>query len=343
MIHLRKLRRLLPLAMAAGLALTLYVWTRDGGEREAQVTTRAAAADSSSPATVRQPATSATLDVGPDTVRGWEGTVPDGELRLDARGHLLIDLALRRRFDYLISARGVLSEAQMVNRLEQQARELGFTMAQRTELNKVFADYLHYLSGLATISVDPSSLGSVRTANQLRQQLRRATLGVTVSEAFFALDEIEENHALARMEVLQDQALTPSQRDARLEALLNDLPPELRMAERDSRTLERLEAKVQALGSAAADPAQVYAARAEVVGAEAAQRLAALDAEDTGWAARMQALEAEQRRILADQNLSAAEQQSTLDDYIDRGFSSTEALRARAHLSIAAESRGRTR
>jgi lipase chaperone LimK len=185
--------------------------------------------------------------------------------------------------------------------------------------------------------VDPSSLGSVRAANQLRQQLRRATLGVVVSEAFFSLDEIEENHALARMEVLQDQTLTPSQRDARLRALLDDLPPELRMAERDSRTLERLEAKVQALGSAAADPAQVYAARAEVVGAEAAQRLAALDAEDAGWAARMQALEAEQRRIRADRNLSAAEHQSTLDDYIDREFSSTEALRARAHLSITAQ------
>jgi lipase chaperone LimK len=342
-IYLRKLRRLLPLAMAAGLALTLYVWTRDGRGREAQVTTHAAAADSGSTGTVGQPAASATLDVGPDTVRGWEGTVPDGELRLDARGHLLIDLALRRRCDYLLSARGVLSEAQMLNRLEQQASKLGFTMAQRAELSHVFANYLRYLSGLATISVDPSSLGSVRTANQLRQQLRRATLGVTVSEAFFSLDEIEENHALARMEVLQDQALTPSQRDARLAALLNDLPPELRMAERDSRTLERLDAKVQALGSAAADPAQVYAARAEVVGAEAAQRLAVLDTEDTVWAARMQALEAEQRRILADQNLSATEHQRTLDDYIDREFSSTEALRARSHLSIAAESRGRTR
>jgi lipase chaperone LimK len=179
----------------------------------------------------------------------------------------------------------------------------------------------------------------VRAANQLRQQLRRATLGVAVSEAFFALDEIEENHALARMEVFQDQSLTPAQRDGHLEALLNELPPELRAAERDSRTLERLESKVRALGHAAADPALVYAARAEIVGSEAAQRLAALDADEAEWAARMQALTAEQRRILAERNLSAEQQQSMLDDYIAREFSSTEALRARAHLSIAAASR----
>lgn len=258
----------------------------------------------------------------------------DGDLRLDSGGHILIDLALRRLFDYFISARGVLTEEQIAQRLLQQAQLRGFTPAQHDELQQLFDSYRRYLASLASIAVDTTALTSVRTANQARQQLRRAMLGVRMAEAFFAEDEAEENFALARMELLQDASLTAAQREARLEALLDDLPPALRAVERDSRTLQRLDAKVQALGTAAADPARLYAARSEIVGADAAQRLAALDAEDAAWKSRMQALEAERSRILASPGLTAAEQQSALESYLEREFSGPDALRARAHLSI---------
>ena len=295
---------------------------------------RAASAPTLAAPTPESAVTPMVVDAGPAQVRGWEGTATDGELRVDARGRIVIDLELRRLFDYFLSARGVLNEAQITNRLLQQAQQRNFTQIQRDELRELFERYRRYLAALGALQLDSGSLAALRASTQARQQLRRAALGMPMAEAFFADDEAEEGFALARMELLQDRSLTAEQRALRLETLLSQLPPQLRAAERDTQVLAQLDGRVRSLGAAASDPSQLYAARAEVVGAEAAQRLAALDAEDAAWRARMQALESERARIRARSELSATEQQRLLDAHIDTEFSVNEALRARAQLSI---------
>jgi lipase chaperone LimK len=242
-------------------------------------------------------------------------------------------LQLRRRFDHVLSARGVLTETQIGEVLLQQAAHLAFDASQREALRELFERYRRYLSSLGTLQVDSTSLPSVRAAHLARQQMRRAMLGAQVAEAFFAQDATEENYALARMEVMQDTRLSATARDARLEALRDQLPPQLRAMEHESRTLERLDARVRALGATASDPATVYAARAEVVGPDAARRLAELDAEEAAWTARMQALESERRRILEEAAGDAAGQQRALAGYLEEHFTPEEQLRARAYLS----------
>jgi lipase chaperone LimK len=68
-------------------------------------------------------------------------------------------------------------------------------------------------------------------------------------------------------------------------------------------------------------------------GADAARRLAELDAEEAAWTARMQTLQSERHRIRGDTTGDAAGQQRALEGYLKEHFTPEEQLRARAYPS----------
>ncbi len=311
------------LAAVAALLATLAWWAGSG--------TRPPPAAPGASSLARPPVSLATREADARTpaplVAAWVGGDPDGLLTLSADGRLLTDLALRRRFDWLLSADAGIGRDAMRARLQQDAAAAGFSPAVTGELLALFDRYLDYLA--ATDSLDPGdrSPEQLRAVLERRRALRRAVLGVEAADGFFAADEARDAWFLDNMAIVGDRSLDAATRAARLSALRATAPLELRQVEEDRAALAALTAADQA------SPAQRQALREQAVGPAAAARLAALDEEDAAWAQRLAEAAVEQRSIAA-ADLSADDRQRALTAMIERRYTGPEQVRARAQLGI---------
>lgn len=131
------------------------------------------------------------------------------------------------------------------------------------------------------------SAGDLDRHLQWLRELRRRTYGAELAEALFADEEATLRVQLEMRRAAERLADDPEAREAALAALAEEWPDEVR--ERHARTTAplRLARDTAALREAGASDAEIFALRAERVGPEAAERMAALDAERAAFADRL--------------------------------------------------------
>lgn len=117
-----------------------------------------------------------------------QGTEADGAWRADAQGQLVVDRALRRRFDYALSAIGEWSAEAIGEQLLASARrELPPAAAQ--QLQALWQRYVALQRHGWQRAVRPADPSSWRPALEERQAVRRQWLGMAAAEAFFGDEE----------------------------------------------------------------------------------------------------------------------------------------------------------
>src|SRR5262249_22181830 len=130
------------------------------------------------------------------------------------------------------------------------------------------------------------------------RRLRREHFGAA-AEALFGDEERAAEVAVKKSRIAQDPALSPEERAD----LLADAESGLSEADRRSReratSARSLRADEQALRANGADDAEIHAFRAGTLGAEAAERLDALDRRRAEWKARVEAFRSERDRTCA--------------------------------------------
>ena len=100
-----------PLALAATMSLLVVtlalmgVWWRETPSEPAPARSGAPAADPDGGESEFQDYVARGRKLGEEPA-SWRGTVPDGALREDERGNLIVSEEVRRRFDYFLSALG---------------------------------------------------------------------------------------------------------------------------------------------------------------------------------------------------------------------------------------------
>ena len=151
------------------------------------------------------------------------GTDVDGEVKLDGRGNIVLDVDLRRLFDYLLARSGEMSETELRALSGQQLAKL--YPEQADALIALFRRYLSLRERMASVPKTDSLALNLDRLSALRTEV----LGTEMARAFFADDEALARFALARQQ-LQASAvvLTPEQRRAHEIALLDSLPEHLR-------------------------------------------------------------------------------------------------------------------
>lgn len=150
-----------------------------------------------------------------------EGTEVDGAVKLDGTGRIVLDVDLRRLFDYLLARSGEMSEEQLRVLSEQELAKR--YPAQADALIGIFRRYLLLRDRMSSITKSDS------LAQDLAQlsALRREVLGPEMAAAFFADDEALAHFALARRQ-LQANVMSAEQRQAHELALVETLPAHLR-------------------------------------------------------------------------------------------------------------------
>ncbi len=312
-------------ALAAALGLSAWWWlgARAPGAGSAASSTAppapaaaAADADAASPSAVGgAPA------AGPLAATSLRGSAADGEVRFAPDGSLVLDLALRRYFDYHLSLIGERDPAQ-IRALLRDSLSARFAPAQVERVLAHFDRYVAYLQAVSQAGIAALQHPAERLA--AAQRLRREMLGEAMAAAFFAEEDARAAYALRRFEIARDPALNAEQKRAKLEALARESGDSARTAA----MLPELAAEHDAgLVQSERSAAERRAEREALWGAGAAQRLAALDAQRADWDARVRAYLAARAKLDADPRLSPAARAQAVQALRGRWFDANEQRR----------------
>ena len=249
------------------------------------------------------------------------GTHVDGGVSFDESGRVVVDLALRRLFDYYLSLIGERDLAQIRQLLTGYLLERYGPQPAATVLN-YFDRYAGYLQRLAesgiSQSLDPQDRLVKVTA------LRRQLLGDEMASKFFADEAALAALTLKRMTIAADNSLTADQKSQRL--------AELDRNEGDTARAEADTASVVAhqdrrFDQTNASPSQRVVEREALWGKQAAQRLGQLDAARLEWDTRVEQYLFARSRIDADRSLSPAARAQALAALRAQRFDTTEQRR----------------
>ena len=275
------------------------------------------------PATIASPPTPRLVSSAtwPASLRDSE---PDGAVTLDAAGRVRASLELRRLFDYFLSAIGEIDLASIRALLLEHVRGLhGEGIA--ADVAALFDRYIAYQQSLAAMPAPAAE--SLRERLQRVHDLRRQLLDDATAEAFFGDEERYTAYTLERRDVLGDHALDEAARAQRLAELDAQLSPGQRAQMQEANTAVLVDEQNRQFDALRLDPAQRQAERAALFGTEAAQRLAAADAEQAAWDARVASYRQARDAIRADARFDGAQRERALANLRARSFDAAERRR----------------
>lgn len=272
-----------------------------------------------------------------DLPRSLQGTEVDGDVDVDGAGRLKVTGALRDLFDYFLSTLGEEPLTTVHARLQAYLRSHlpAGAAGQALALLDRYIAYKQDRQQLGQGTDKPSLSELQRRADALRA-LRSRYFSPDEVQAFFGDESAQDDYTLARMKTMQDETLTPQAKARRLAELADALPVALKAALGVEDKVQNLAAITQDWKAHGGTPQELRAAREQLVGAEAADRLEALDRERAAWDARVQAWRAQRQALQADASLSDAQRQHQIAQLMERLFNSQERLRVQALDSAAA-------
>ncbi|MBU57883.1 MAG: lipase chaperone [Alcanivorax sp.] len=258
----------------------------------------------------------------------WRGTEPDGELRVDDHGDLVVTEGVRRRFDYFLSALGEEDLNVLRGRV---AAHLDTVLPPRAARQAwdLFERYTGYRAALRELESPDNDTAALRRSLEERQALRWRWFDAAAREAFFGFRDRYDRFALDRRAVLEDPSLSAAEKAARVEELEAGLPPDVREMVAASRRPVSVATEVARLREQGASEARVYQLRERELGAEAAERLADLDRRRAEWQRRYDEYR-EQRRAILDSGLAPADRDAQVEALRARLFDERERRRVEA-------------
>jgi lipase chaperone LimK len=243
-------------------------------------------------------------------VRSMEGTRPDGEVRADPDGELVVDAELGHLFDYYLAGLGEKDlqaiRAEIERELDRRLKPGAAAKAKR--LLASYLDYKRALVGLESGLKQGSDMASAaRARRDGMQKLRLQFFTPREIAGLFGFSDAYDADALARIEISQDPKLSVAQRADKLAALDQHLSPAMREEREAPTRVIRTEEAVQQLRAKGATDDEVYRLRAAAFSPEGASRLAELDRDEAAWKKRI-ALYLAERSQLAPGAVDAVQQ-----------------------------------
>ncbi|MEN9658706.1 MAG: hypothetical protein RL571_2171 [Pseudomonadota bacterium] len=285
----------------------------------------AAAAWSLKPAPAAAPV--ATITAKPNFAPSLFGTLPDGDME-QAEGELQLNQALLRRFDYYLATVGERSLSDIMAQIGQDLdREL--KPADAKEAKRILAQYLQFKRALSELANNPAMAGQSIATMRLRlaaiQNTRSRFFNRVEINALFASDDQQDELLLDRLVINQDTQLNAMQKAQQQAVLDAKRSPAEQQARVDLIAHLSLAANVQTAKAQGATANQLHALRRASVGEPAADRLAALDQEESQWQAKIDRYLTAKANAINSQ--SQMEQNSAIQKLRDANFTPLEQKR----------------
>ncbi len=256
------------------------------------------------------------------------------QIRLDQNGKVLVDRAARKALDEAYLKLGADVGSFEISQLQDLIR-VGWPGTAGEQMAEIFAQYYDYRLAEEDFLAETQEVTAEDAEKNYEQlvQMRRSYLGHEVAEKLYVEEEIQSRHMFASMSILRDSSLSEEQKrqgQAQLQQELNQQLSSLNLLDEEL----ALEERVSYLRQQGASEAEIYSARAEIVGAQQAQALADADREEAQWQRRFNQFWQEREQIVV-AGLSEADQQQQIELLLSGHFSEDEIERARnSQLSV---------
>lgn len=240
---------------------------------------------------------------------------------------------LKALFDYYLSTLGERQLPDVKAEVEKQLaqRLSGQALADAKDVFRRYLAYLEALTGVEKQLPAAKGLDAMEARLQLLQQTRARYFKPQEIQELFGPDDEMDRFVLQRMRIMQRGDLTAAEKKQMLDKLEATLSPQQQQwrsqATQHLTLLESEKALLQRGGSAS----ELQALRTQAVGGEAAQRLAALDAEQGAWQDKLQQWQREREQLARDASLSELQRQQALQTLEQKLFSDNERKRLQAY------------
>ncbi|GAA3956414.1 lipase secretion chaperone [Allohahella marinimesophila] len=275
------------------------------------------------------------VELGPPPA-SLQGAAPEIVLTTDKQGNLVPERDLMTLFDFYFSAIDEEPLDRLLSRIQHALDDQldGQALAQARDLLRRYVEYRIALGEIEETDMQVASNG-MATAASLRQRfqavaaLRQGLFSSEEDDAFFQLDNVQDEYMLQRLAIEQNPGLNDQQRQQAVAALDRTLPEEIRDLRQRVTQDAALYTTTEAMRQAGAGPEQIYKVRAETLGDQAAANLAELDRQRAEWDQRLSDY-SRQRNAILESDLSQAGREAALNTLIESRFTELEGQRVRA-------------
>lgn len=335
---MKKILLLSPLLFALCLALALYLQPLETPGQLSRNTLSALEPAATQPTAPPQKQPNSTAGPLKNLPASFGGTTVDGTFRLDADGNLLISEDIRRIFDYFLAAAGEEPLRTSVERLRAYiaAQLPANARGQALSLLNQYLDYKRELVLLERDLPQSANLEALRQREAAVQALRARIFDAQTQQAFFARETAYNQFTLQRLAILHNQQLNDAGKAAAVDQLRNSLPAEMQdtVLPQLQNELRQQTAQLKAAG---AKPEQIRQLRQQLVGAEATQRLEALDQQRKTWKKRIAQYRRDKATIENNTGLSDSDKRSSIAQLVMENFNEREQLRLEAAEQLATQ------
>lgn len=265
-----------------------------------------------------------------------QGTQVDGRLEAGPDGHLKVTLGTLHVFDYFLSTIGEESLDTISARLHAYINDQLQPPAS-DEAEQLLTHYLDYKQALTeeesaqqALPDQGDDIDTLRTRLAQRQVLRTQYLGQEVADTFFGDQTAYDHYTLDRLQVMQDDSLSPQGKAQALANLKQQLPASLREVNDTVSQYQALDQVQQDCAKAQCSSAELHQARANLVGEAAADRLDQLDQQETQWQQQLNQWLAQRDAILHNQDLSQNDRETQIAQLRASQFSDGQLVRVEA-------------
>jgi lipase chaperone LimK len=257
---------------------------------------------------------------------------------LGPEGKPEVDAMTASRLDVLLSQMPEHAGWRPMLELEERVRE-GLPPSAHAEAIRILHAYVAYRQAEAQADANeaaqPAVAGPMASTRRLDVliALRRQHFGQAQADAMFADQEARARAGILAAQVEAARHLTLAERYARLDALEQSMPVQVATASEDNdgtQASRMLAQQVSALRQQNASEAVISQLRHQVLGAEAAQAFADMEAQQAEWVRRHEEF-AQQKALITAVTAGDADRQRAVEALLRRHYSEAEIDNARAY------------
>lgn len=273
------------------------------------------------------------------TAETWTDTQIDGELKADADGNLIINLATRDYLDYMFSAVGDLPAEQVLALIEKQARQQ-LPPEAVSQLLELIDDYLAFQESVVALTsqrLKPASeqdrayyLETLDHTFEQLKLLRRTHMSADAVEGFFELEEAYSDFTLGSMQLQMRSDLTSAEKQIAAEDLRQQLPETLSDSMDRKRRQQQRHRQTQQVLTSEMSPEMKREQLAELHAPDMVQKIMSHQRNESDLQSKLEKYQ-KQRQQLSLDNASEEQQQRLLQAYFP---TEQEQNVARTHIAI---------
>lgn len=278
-----------------------------------------------------------------DLPRSLQGTEVDGEITINDKAQLVATRGLRRLYDYFLSALGeedsetidARVEAYILHTTPQPAANEAITLYHQyqTYLKQVnaiqsqFDKPTNFNEALQKVEQGELNIEAIEKQQQQVRALRSQLFNPKVEAAFFSTEDQLQAYNKQMLKIAQDKSLSNAEKQQAKQRYLQNLPDSLTKKQAEQQAnLQQLMTRTEQMKKRGADEQQLLEMRTELVGIEAAHRLAELDKQNQDFDRRFESYQKQKQQITAS-SASPSEKQQQIAALEQKLFSDNEQKR----------------